>query len=408
MAKHSPTINPELKHLFEFIQAGKLFALQQWIEDGKAVRTPETGGSVSALTTAVGTGFHSIIEELLRAGGWPPEHLAEALELARTRKRFDIADLLVAHGAQAKHLDFETCCEQLDLPAMERHLRAGVDPNADNVFARVLARIKARPLLGFYRQFRSEFPALDDQAALALSEAVQHNQARWTALLAWAGADPFRPVPPDLHSTFPPAKEDATTAAQQAVWRNNPEILKLLRLKPTPTQALDLLTAASYQSNSDLFRTLVAAIPRDQINNTPRGSCAPLERLVERSPDRWSNNPEQRNAEALKCIELLLDAGAKWNPPVDEINSHRRCVLKHDGRYLVQLVRLLLYTPGAATTENVLELCRSQTLQSKVAMADSHLAEELKEVQKKVKLLNGSDAAAKTDTPVAAVEHTPS
>ena len=39
---------------------------------------------------------------------------------------------------------------------------------------------------------------------------------RWTALLAWAGADPFRPVPSDLFSAFPVDPDDFTTAAKEA------------------------------------------------------------------------------------------------------------------------------------------------------------------------------------------------
>jgi len=114
-------------------------------------------------------------------------------------------------------------CELLDLTMMERHLRAGTDPNKDNVFARVLCSAKARPLLGFYKQFREEFPALDDQAALALSEAVRNNQVRWTALLAWAGADPLRPVPYEIDDPFPVDPDSSTTAAEQAIWRLMPK-----------------------------------------------------------------------------------------------------------------------------------------------------------------------------------------
>jgi 23S rRNA C2498 (ribose-2'-O)-methylase RlmM len=99
---------------------------------------------------------------------------------------------------------------------MEQQLRAGTNPNDGNVFAQVLDSKKARPLLGFFRQFRAEFPALEDQAALALAEAVKHRQVRWVALLAWAGADPFRPVPNSLDETFPVDPDDCTTAAREA------------------------------------------------------------------------------------------------------------------------------------------------------------------------------------------------
>ena len=45
----------------------------------------------------------------------------------------------------------------------------------------------------------------------------------WAALLAWAGADPFRPVPHSLDTPFPVDSEDYTTAAREAMWCRNPE-----------------------------------------------------------------------------------------------------------------------------------------------------------------------------------------
>lgn len=398
----------DLEQLLDLIQKGKLFALQDWIKAGKCLRPPEdVACGELALRTAISTGFHSIIEELLRAGGWSPKELADALDLARSRKRYDIADLFLKYGAQPKQLDFQTCCLELDLTMMERHLRAGTDPNRDNDFAQALSSVKARPLLGFYRQFRAEFPALDDQAALALSEAVQRNHVRWTALLAWAGADPFRPVPNDLSGTFPVDPEDCTTAAREAIWRNNPEILKALHLKPTPSQALDLLSDAAHHENFELFRTCLGVIPRDQLNNTSRDSSVALERMVSRwaHRDLYSSVRDGKgDAENLQCVELLLDAGARWNPPPDDLSSARRNLLQHDSRYIVQLLRLLLYTPNAINTESFLELCRSQSLQAKIASADLPLARELQALRKAARSVKASGAAAKTETAPAAVE----
>lgn len=197
MASRRPVIPDDLQQLLELIAEGRLFAIQDWIKSGKRVRaSPDVDCGAAVLRAAISSGFHSLAEELLRAGGWSKNELPEALEFARDRRRYDLAELLLKYGAQAKQVDFQTCCRELDLPSMERHLRAGTDPNRDNDFAQALTSIKARPLLRFYRQFRAEFPALDDQAALALSDAVQHDRVRWAALLAWAGADPFRPVPP--------------------------------------------------------------------------------------------------------------------------------------------------------------------------------------------------------------------
>jgi hypothetical protein len=118
-------------------------------------------------------------------------------------RHFGIAELLESRGARPKPMDFQTCCEKLDLFMMERHLRAGTDLNQDNVFAQALSSMKARPLLGFYRQFRGEFPALDDQAALALAACAARPLAVRLLRVVW----PILPrvcVAPRNRRTRPP------------------------------------------------------------------------------------------------------------------------------------------------------------------------------------------------------------
>jgi hypothetical protein len=301
-------------------------------------------------------------------------------------------------------LDFQTCCNDLDLGAMERHLRAGTDPNQGNVFAEALCSMKARPLLRFYRQFRSEFPALDDQAALALCEAVRNNQVRWSALLAWAGADPFRQVPYDLCGSFPVDPDDCTTAAHQALWRNNPDILKVLHLNPTPEQAVQLLREAAYHGNSVLFRSCFAKVNSAVINDTPLGGSSALDVLIRRqaADTPWGSLPKTTDdTETLQYIEMLLDAGAKWRPRPEELRYFRRALVKHDSRFIVQVIRLLLYTPGAVEILQFLEFCRSQSLASSIASADEYLHQELKDLRKATQKIIASDATAKTETAAA-------
>lgn len=399
--KARSAIHNELKALLRLVEAGKLFAVQDWIKSGKPLRLPDGNQpKTSTLYAAVESGFHSLVEELLRAGGWSAPELSAALDLARSTRRFDLAELLGQRGARPKPMDFETSCDKLDLFMMERQLRAGTNPNDGNVFAQVLDSKKARPLLGFFRQFRDEFPALEDQAALALAEAVKQRQVRWVALLAWAGADPFRPVPNDLSSPFPVDPEDCTTAAQEAAWINNPEILKVLHLKPTPAQALDLLSTLSYRHDAKFFQHLLGIIPQALINDTPRASSKVLESLVGQHPHRnfITNVPDEKaNAENLQCLELLLNAGARWNPPPEDIRSARRNLIAHDPRYIVQLLRLLLYTPEAANIENFLEFCYSQTLKAKIATVDAPLIQELQSLRKTRRSVSGGGASSNTE-----------
>jgi hypothetical protein len=402
----------DLKNFMRLVQAGKLFAVQDWIKSGKQLRLVDSNQpKTSVLYAAVESGFHSMVEELLRAGGWSVSELSAALDLARSTRRFDLAELLSQRGARPKPLDFEASCDKLDLFMMERHLRAGTNPNDGNVFAQILDSKKARPLLGFYRQFRAEFPALEDQTALALAEAVKNNQLRWTALLAWAGADPFRQVPNNLYEPFSVDPDNCTTAAGEAVWRNRPDILKALNLKPTPTQALELLSHVIYLKDTKLVQNFLGLIPRDKINHTPRASSAALECLVSRSSHHnifTDSRNEEEEVENLKRLELLLDAGACWNPAPEELRYVRRNLLDHDNRYIVQLLRLLLYTPDAVNLDSFLELCRSQTLMSRIGLVDIPLVRELQALRKTHRPFNDGDASAKTGiVPAAEAAHAP-
>ena len=113
----------------DLVNQGKLFGLQEWIAAGKPLQFDEIMGSRRyLLEEAIRTGFHSVVEVLLRAGGWATEDLAHSLELARDRSRYDISELLEKFGTRGRELDFLTACEKLDLATAERLLRAGFQP----------------------------------------------------------------------------------------------------------------------------------------------------------------------------------------------------------------------------------------------------------------------------------------
>ncbi len=407
MPRWNTTLPEEFQKLLELVERGKLFALQEWIAAGKPLEFEDVVGSRRRLLEqAIRTGFHSVVEVLLRAGGWTADDLAHALEFACDRSRYDISELLEKFGARGKDLDFLTACEKLDFVTAERLLRAGFDPNEENAFARALSEVKAKPLIGFYKSHRAEFPVLDDQAAIALRIAVNNNDVRWAALLTWAGADPYRLAPDSVDEYFPrdPETQEWSTAAEDAVWRGEPQMLKALHLNPTPEQATTLLSAITYRHNLPLFKTFLASVPPGKINHTERNSCDALEKLVGCWPDEdvFTRVPNEKgNAEKLQCIELLLDAGARWNPPVEELKRDRRNLLRHDGKYIVQLIRLLLYTPNTADTSLVLELCRSQGIIDKLTVVDSALVNELKDLRKQLRLStsNSRDTTNMETTP---------
>lgn len=185
--------------------------------------------------------------------------------------------------------------------------------------------------------------------------------------------------------------------------KKHPDIAKVLRLKPNATQALKLLEEASYKDSPELVRVLLAAIPRDLLNNTTRQSSSALERFVARGYFNFSGSTSY-DEEHLKSIEQLLDAGARWNPAVEEIRSIRRDIMRYDARYIVQLLRLLFYTPNAANIEQLLELCRSKALEDKIVTADQPLLSEIKALRKSKPPIKPSNAAAEMGSDPAAAE----
>jgi len=330
MSKSRVALPDDLVRVLEIIRTGKLFALQERIRAGARIHFPEiTDYKFQPLDAAVGTGFHSIIEELLKAGGWNAIELTTALETSISIGRPDIADLLLAHGAPIQNVDFQLVCDTMDLSLMEKFLRAGGDPSCNNGFAYALSTKKARPLLRFYRQFRPEFSKLDDQAALALMKAVENNNIGWMCLLIWAGADPFRPVPYDLDGSFPVTPDDSTTVAARMMWKDNPAMVKAMKLNPNATQARELLDCG-YRPNLELIQKLLKFIPPSEINGTDRKSCLALENFVRHGSyaGYWTKTGEEQwTANAIKAIELLLDHGARWNPAPTEIRYTRRGLL---------------------------------------------------------------------------------
>ncbi|MGA2177840.1 MAG: hypothetical protein ABSH38_22930 [Verrucomicrobiota bacterium] len=195
--------------------------------------------------------------------------------------------------------------------------------------------------------------------------------------------------------------ENCTSVAKEAVWRNNPEILKVLHLKPSPAQALELLPEAAYYGNVKLFQNLLGTIPPEQINDTPRCSSTALEQLVKRCAHRafCTNRCDGKgDVENVQCVEWLLDTGARWNPPVADLRHTRRNLLRHESRYIVQVLRLLLYTSGAANLESILELCRSSALEAKIAAVDAFLVKEIKELRKTKASVNTSNQDSTTDS----------
>ena len=88
---------------------------------------------------------------------------------------------------------------------------------------------------------------------------------------------------------------------------------------------------------------------------------------------------KEEERQLLESIEILLDQGAHWNPPNDHLRDVRRGLGTHDGKHVVSVIRLLLYTPGAADPTNIWEVCRTDKIRALIRANDSELWNELLE-----------------------------
>lgn len=376
MAKLSNS--PLDRKLIGFIRSGYIFKLQEELRN--CVQSNITGINwTELLRAAIDVEFHDMVQVVLEMRTWTQDELEHALDRAVWNRRLDIAELVISKGATLNRMEIHDICHTMDAELIRSYLRRGVDPTWENGFARALNSSKAKSLLGIYRSLRDEFPVLDAQAALALSNAVNEKNIRWTSLLRWAGADPFLPVPWGLDGDWGD-EESMTTAADRACWDGYEEVFKVLKLQPTPEQACELLHHASWNPNLFAVRYLLPFIPREKINDTGRGSSRALEEAIRQEHRDYgfeSSKKPEREQKTLECVEALLDHGARWNPDDDHLRWTRRGLGAHDGKYVVRIVRLLLYTAGACEPVRIWELCRTDKLRLGISSADRALWNEL-------------------------------
>lgn len=379
-------IPEDIREFLGFVEAGKLFDIQEWIGAGKRVRCPELGErSGYTLECACASGFHSLVTVVLREAEWTQEEKNRALAVALENKRLDLVELLLDFGADARSADFADVGRLVNVEWMQRFMDEGCDPSAGNGFARALDDTKARPLLGFLRSNMQECPLLKSQASLALAEAVEAEKCRWAALLVWAGADPMMEVPDSLYDYCEITEYGGRVPAEMACRYGNSELVKVLKLKPTAEEMQDLLYTAVLWNFPDIVRQLIKLAPKS-INAGEPPSCKAIRHFFDY--DRYGfwggSSRKERRQNSLQCLELLLEAGAKWVPEDNDINYLRRNFGKNEPRDVVRVLRLMLYVPNAISREILLEFCDTPKIRRVIYHGDSKLSDEMDDMRKRL------------------------
>jgi hypothetical protein len=316
----------DLKELCSLCRAGKLFAVEQWIRDGRRHRIPPGNFTTSPIRIAIESRFHSLVEVLLRDGGMGQDEKNNALIRAIDSRNFDLVELLAQYGADPCTVDFDTILWSRQPQIMRWFVANGLDLECDCYPIARAFRDKHREFLGVYMSVRDTVATARRQATIALRFHAADGNLKWVSLLLWAGADPRLPVPriEDLDVD----EEDLESALVTAVRRGQFDVVKRIRIDPAQDDVTALVKECCFTPNPELLEFLI------KLGGDVRGVAG------EHSAMRWAfasfqwsldplfSNYSKADA-ALRCIEILAANGARWYPKDPyRISCFRRAIAK--------------------------------------------------------------------------------
>jgi hypothetical protein len=349
----------EVEPLLVLCAQGKLYEVEGWLAQGRPVQFPppedrKLQRRQTALQIAVGKGFHSLAAVLLANGYNPNADYYECLSPAVRAKDQEMVELLLRFGADPHAVDFCDVLETCDRPLMDRFIAAGADPCRENALARAL-HFKGRPILGFIKQYKEQFPCIQRQIDIALHVFTEAEDLRGIALMLWVGADPHAPTPSSAY------KEDesycsGTTAFDTALYSRKPEVMAMIAKRPIPdARVAEVFQSVAYQHRPDLVRRLLkqGADPNCVSEEGYHVLHAFLYPLLSRF-DRDKQKAEQ----AFEALEMVLQAGAKWTMDERQLKGLRRDLADGESKTVVRLMDLL-HKHGALSPDQLHELTRT-------------------------------------------------
>jgi len=298
----------DLKELSSLCGAGKLFAVQEWIRIGRRYRLPDGHFTTSPLRISIRSGFHSLVEVLLRAGV-SQEEKNEALARAVWDRNLDIVELLREYGADITAIDPEEVLWSRDPAIIRWFIANGMDLETTELIATAF-RDKQREFLGIYMDLRDQIPSARKQAAMALRYHAEQGNLKWVSLLLWAGADPRLSVPRIEKRDWEEDEEDQS-ALKVAIRYGGVEIVKKIGLDPQRDDVTWLLNQYFIPAKPEIIEFLikagadVTAIDSDVVDSVFCSFRWGLETGFMGDP--------VRTEEALRCMEILGSHGVRWS-----------------------------------------------------------------------------------------------
>jgi len=371
----------DAKALLALCVSGRLYAIEQWIQAGRSLQVPRALKK-TPLDVAIATGFHSLIELLLRHAP-NQQSRNEALRQAVYRRQSDVIELAHNYGAEIASVPFVDVLVTADKRIVSVFLEKGADPVAEYPFARALHEIRAKTILGMYLDCKRQHPelaqALQEQADMALRQFCRDGNLKWVSLMMWAGADPRSQGPTLEHANDP---EMETTAFHEACTWDHTEILKRLKPDPAHDDLGQLLADAAFFARRDTMAYLLS-LGADP-NNKPTGGSSALDacihhlgwedmdRVLHRSASNYQTS-RYKVSRTREAIRLLVEHRALWKPDASSLNDVRRILYRIEPQVTVELVGLLV--SHKACDDSVLhDFLRAPRMQQHLAECERQMA----------------------------------
>src|SRR5437016_3351500 len=275
----------ELRELVHFCANGCVYEAERWIQQGGPIqalnyKVPKRGTLESPLRAAVRTKHRDLVLLLLCNGydlGLEPIDRGSVLDEALEARAFDLADLLLAWGADPKSVDLGTLFGTYKTDLFERFQNLAIDLTKGHALAEALAyHTSNRPLFGFAKRHRATNPEMQAELNIALGHHAAEGNEKGVQLCLWAGADPHAPAlclrlwrrSSGDHENNEDG-EYLVSAIHEACSRGNAEIVKRLRPDPARDDFQDLYETATSRSVVDVLaeKALRKKIPPWLLNN---------------------------------------------------------------------------------------------------------------------------------------------
>jgi hypothetical protein len=344
----------EAKQLVRLCKTGRLFDVENWITSGNSLCVPPDL-KTTPLEVALGTGFHSLVELLVR--NEVDQNLKNrALRRSVSQKRLDFIELLVLHGADISSVPFIEVLLNWEPSIIRYFIEHGADFIKDSPFAVAFGE-RIRTALRPWRECKERYPEfacqLQEQADRALRHFCFRGDLKWVSLLMWIGADP-RSSGPTLDDDYDDESEQLTTLLA-ATYSEDLQILKRLKPDPEIDNIDELLKTAARLAHADLVKYLLdlGAQPNDKLNcgSTALANCLESFRYGSfRVTSYFLDYGHSRSKSSLyqvsatrTAIKYLLESGALWCPDdADQVTQVRRSLLECEPEVTSELVELLM------------------------------------------------------------------